>query len=147
MTRVRWWHSAIFAALIAAYLIYGLTGGDLHANDNDIYDVGGVMACIASLAFIVIYTLLGLRPGRAGWWTNLTGYSLMVLSGAIFAKEAVLAWAVLFHHGLINTAPSAWLFVGTTWLLGLAMLSLCLLWVWNRNAGAPPPPDETPASH
>lgn len=143
MARVRWWHSAIFAVLVAAYLTIGLTGYDTHAPDNDLYNIAGVGTCLAGLLFMIIYTLLGLRPGRAGWWTNLTGYSLMVAIGSITLKTAIVSWATLFHHGLINTPVSAWFYVGASWLQFLALLSLCGLWLWNRNAhGAAAPPEE-----
>jgi hypothetical protein len=148
--RVRWWHSAIFAALTAAYIIWGLTGYDTKITTSEvvhIYGAGCVVACSAALAFMAIYTALGLRPGRAGWWTNQTGYSLIVLAGAVAAGFAVQSWAALVNGGPINTPTTEWLFVGSVWLTGLALISLCLLWIWNRDAGEPPPagPPDSPS--
>lgn len=131
MIRIRWWHWVVLAAVVAAYAITGLFLGK-HANDNLLYNIGALATCVTAVLFIVIYTILGLR-GPAKWWRNLTGTSIVIAVASLIASYGEIAWAVLFHHGLVDTPAEAWILIGGVYLSFIGVLGLSWLWLGYRH--------------
>ena len=80
MRTISWRFWAIFAALTALYILAGFMYGKT-APDNLLFDIASVGAFGAALAFVAVYTILGLR-GPAKWWRNDVGTFLVVATGS-----------------------------------------------------------------
>jgi len=69
-----------------------------------------------------MWTGLGLAGG-AQWWKNDVGVNLVWLEIAAICDNGLLAWAVVFNHGILNTPYLAWTFVG-----GLLAGAIIITW-------------------
>ena len=94
-----------------------------------------IISVAAPLAFIAIYTVLGiLGPGK--WWQTSLGINMVWMKGALVATNGILAWAVLFNHGLINSPGVAWAYVGGL-LAGAAIICWrSVIWIrgWRKES-------------
>jgi hypothetical protein len=131
MIRVRWWHWTALAVLIAAYALAGLLFSK-HINGNLLYNIGALGTCITAILFVTIYTVMGLR-GPAKWWRNLTGTSIVIAVASLIASYGEIAWAVVFHKGLVDTPAEAWILIGGTYLSFIGVLGLSWLWLGYRH--------------
>jgi len=88
------------------------------------------------LAFIALYTAQGLAgPGK--WWRTDVGTNLVWLLIAVVFGHGLIAWAVFFHGGLINTPGMAWAYIGS-----LLAETLIVIWrsvIWLRAFHREPP--------
>lgn len=131
MKLVSWRFWALVVGLTGAWIVLG------HFFDKNLGVVNWVSKWVivvqpaAVILFVVIYTALGLR-GPAKWWKTDFGNRIVLFPLAVFLSSCVLVWALLFHHGLINTPLSAWIYIG-----GYLGSDLVLLWgtyLWGRAA-------------
>lgn len=129
MIRVRWWHWLIAAAVIGAYVAAGWLWA-AEADGNLLYNIAAIGSCAAAVMFVAVYTVLGLT-GPAKWWRNTFGSALVIAVGSQIPTSGVIAYAVLFHGGLVNTVPLAWALIGGTYLTGLMILALSWMWLWE----------------
>lgn len=129
MKAIRWPFWAGLAAAAAAWLILGFTL-PYTTNLNDVFNVAALSAFSAALAFIVIYTIAGVL-GPAKWWRTNVGTFLVLAAASVCIIVGPTAWAVLFHHGLIDTWWLAWGYVGGH-ILAAAMWG-ALGWLWIRS--------------
>lgn len=132
MKPIRWPFWAILAAGAVAWVILGFTLPQT-INLNDVFNVAALCCFFAALLFIVVYTVAGLA-GPAKWWRNNIGTYLVLAAGSVLAIVGPVAFAVLFHHGMIDTWWWAWSWVGGHFL-GATMWAL-LGWLWVRNRPA-----------
>jgi hypothetical protein len=121
------WSAAALLTLgyALAYLVLPRT-----SNLSVLADVATLGTCFGAVAFIAIWTVLGFQ-GRAKWWRQDIGTVVVMLAFGYIPQTAVLAWAILFNHGSINTPFPAWMYVG-----GLLMSAITVVWasvVWLRN--------------
>lgn len=129
MRHVSWrWAGPAAALAIALYVAAGVHWG-ARADGNLLYNIGSVTACTAALAFIAIYTAIGVR-GPAKWWQSDLGVLLVTAVAATLPTLGTITYAVLFHGGLVNTLPLAWTLIGGTYVWALTWLYLS--WVIIR---------------
>jgi hypothetical protein len=86
-----------------------------------LYKIGIISLPSSAFLFILVYTILGFR-GRAKWWMNDIGMSIVMPYFALVTSNCVLAWTELFHRGLLDTPLPVWIDIsslyGATLLLG-----------------------------
>ena len=133
MKPIRWPFWAGLATLIGAWLIAGAIVPNTDFPANDMFNVAALWAFFAVLAFIAVYTVQGLL-GPAKWWRNNIGTYLVLAAGSVLAIIAPTAFAVLFHHGQIDTHWWAWLWIGGHFLAAVMWTALAGLWIRNRPA-------------
>jgi hypothetical protein len=97
-----------------------------------------VAAAVCPLAFVILYTVLGLTGG-AKWWRTDMGTNFVWLELAVFTTAGSVAWAVLFAHGLINTPLRAWIYIGGS-LAGAVIITwrsaiFLRAELWRRSSG------------
>lgn len=80
-----------------------------------------IIAATAPLAFIAAYTLMGIL-GAAKWWQTTLGVNMVWMKASVLCTNGILAWVVLFNHGLINTPGIAWAYIGGL-LAGAAIIT------------------------
>lgn len=129
MKPIRWWFWAALAAGGVVWLILGFTIPQ-SVNANDIFNAAAIAKFLASLAFIVVYTVAGIL-GPAKWWKTNVGTYIVLAAVASIAGTAPVAYAVLFNHGMLNTWWLAWAWIGGI-AMGAAVWTL-LAWLWLRN--------------
>jgi hypothetical protein len=127
---IRWPFWAVLAVMVAAWVVLGFTLPGQAVNLNDVYDVAALAAFGAALLFIVVYTIAGLT-GPAKWWRNNIGTYLVLAAGSVLFIVGPVAFAVLFHHGLLDTWWWAWAYTGGHFLT--AVMWALLGWLWLRN--------------
>ena len=131
-SRTAW---AAAAALIAAWVILGALF-DTSTHLGWLPGWATVISVAAPAAWIGVYTAQGvLGPGK--WWQSDVGVNMVWLEAAAVFTNGMLAWAVLFHHGLINTPPLAWAYIG-----GLLAGAAIITWrsvIWLRAYRHEPP--------
>lgn len=127
MRRISWQFWLIAAAVVAAYVVAGFWFNH-SAPANLMYDIGTVGTCVAAVLFIAVYTILGLR-GPAKWWRNDVGTCLVLAVGSMLPHMGPLAWAVIFNHGMLIAPWPVWIELGGTFLSGLMILAMALLWL------------------
>lgn len=130
MKPIRWPFWASFAAAVAGWLILGFTL-PYNTSMNDVFNGCATAAFGAALLFIVVYTVAGLR-GPAKWWRNNVGTYLVFAAVSVLLIVGPIAFAVLFHHGQLNTWWWAWTWVGGHFLAAVMWFLLALLWLRNR---------------
>jgi hypothetical protein len=132
MKPVSWRLWAIFAALgviyVGAGFIYGAT-----APLNVLFDIASVAAFSASLLFVAVYTVRGLR-GTGKWWRNTVGTFLVMATGSQMAVAGIPAFAVIFNDGLINTQWWGWCWIGAYFLSGAMVLAMAVLWLRSKES-------------
>ena len=133
MKPIRWPFWAILGAGAAAWLMLGFTLPQT-INMNDVFNGVALATFFAALAFIIVYTVAGL-VGPAKWWRNNIGTYLVLAAASVLAIVGPVTYAVLFHHGVIDTWWLAWAYVGGHALAATMWLLLALLWARNRPAG------------
>jgi len=131
MKRIRWPFWAAFAAGGAAWLILGFTL-PYDTNLNDVFNVAALAAFAAAAGCIAVYTAAGVL-GPAKWWRTNVGTYLILAAASVLAIVGPTAWAVLFHHGVIDTWWLAWAYIGGHFLA--AAMWAALAWLWLRNPG------------
>ena len=129
MKLTRWWFWPLIGVLNAAYIMLGFAEDTNGRLISDAYDVAIVALPCSAALFILTYTALGFL-GAAKWWRTDFGNRLVLFPYAIFVATATLAWAQLFHHGLLNTPLASWIYLG-----GIVQAPVVLLWgipLWVR---------------
>jgi len=130
--RIRWWFWATLGGLVAAWVILGFTLPEASFPGNDVFDAAALATFGAALAFIVIYTDAGLMgPGK--WWRTNVGTYLVLAAVSVLLIVGPTAFAVLFHHGVIDTWWWAWAYIGGHFLAA-ATWGL-LMWLRLRHPG------------
>ena len=130
----------MWAAITAAAAGYAATGYWLSGNGNVeewLYRAGLTGATLIPVAFVVIYTQIGFRPGtEVPWWRAEIGSSLVLAALSLVPLAGPLAWVFWFNHGMLTVSWVAWLAVSGPCVSALAWLRLC--WVWHRVSRARP---------
>lgn len=133
MKLLRWPFWAVMGAGAATWLILGFTL-PYSTSLNDIFNVAATAKFFAILAFLVVYTVAGLR-GPAKWWKTNIGTYLMLAAAAGLASTGPVAYAVMFNNGQLNTWWLAWVWIGGHALAATMWASLAFLWVRNPGDG------------
>jgi hypothetical protein len=125
---------ALRAWVIAAVLVIAWAAlGPLYAGDgpldNLLAKIGAIAACAVPLTFIVVYTAIGIA-GAAKWWRWDIGTCLVLFMAGVIAQNLPLAWAFIFHHGMLNTPVDVWTYLGG--LLGGSILIGWCTRIWLR---------------
>lgn len=130
MRRIGWRTWLLLLVLIAGT---GLGGYPLQFHvggwDDTLFRWATLLGFAARLAFIVIYTIFGLRR-PPGWWKWNVGTVIVLMQAAGLAYVAPLAWAVTWHHGSITGPLAAWIEVD-----GMADSTALVAWaslMWLR---------------
>lgn len=111
-----------FIVLVAAWAVLGTQ------FDTDAWVVHPlsqwvtVIAAVAPLVFILTCSALSFLGGNK-WWTTNIGVNLIWMQLCALCSNGLLAWAVLFHGGLINQPPTAWAYLG-----GLLASAIIITW-------------------
>ena len=145
MKRVPGWLWASFGLVVVAYVSFGFTPLAARVNGNDFYNVASLTACGAAILFIATYTVAGFL-GYGKWWRNDVGSLLVLAVAATLPTSGLIAWAVLFHHGLVNTVQLAWILIGGTCLQAMMILGLDWIWIRSRFGSNGSKTAEEPAS-
>lgn len=132
MKAIRWPFWAGLGAAVAVWLVLGFTLPQT-INLNDIFNVAALSAFFAALAFIAVYTIAGLT-GPAKWWRSNVGTYLVLAAVSVLLIVAPIAFAVMFHHGLLNTWWWAWTYVCAHFLAAAMWAALGWLWLRGRVA-------------
>lgn len=135
MRAIRWPFWAILGAGFAAWLVLGLTLPQ-SVNLNDVFNVAAVATFLAAALFIVVWTVAGLTGPRK-WWTNNVGTYLVLAAASVLCIVGPIAYAVAFHHGVLNTWWLAWCYVGGHFLAAAVWALLGWLWVRQSVNGSP----------
>lgn len=134
MRKIGWRFWVIVVTVIVAYMAAGWKYA-AHAPANLLFDIGTLGTFFAAVLFIAVYTALGLR-GPAKWWQNDVGVNLVLAVAALLPVTGPLAWAVIFHHGLLDTPLDVWIEIGGMFMSCLMILGLSWLWLWHRPDGS-----------
>lgn len=134
MKRARWaW--AVAAVLLAGWVAAGaLFDRSTHLTWLPKWALGA--SVLAPAVWIAVYTAQGLT-GAGKWWKSDVGTNMVWLETAAIFTNGMVAWAVFFHGGLLNTPTLAWMYVG-----GLIAGALVITWrsvIWLRAFHAEPP--------
>lgn len=134
MRPVSMWFWVILAACVAGWFASGifLQGGNVPAND--LFDVASLSAFAAALAFAVIYTVAGFT-GPAKWWKNDVGTYLVLAAVSVLFIVGPVSFAVMFHHGLIDTFWWVWAWIGGHFFGAVIWALLAGLWLRRRKTG------------
>jgi hypothetical protein len=125
----------VIVVLVAAWVCTGMMLSHAHAHVGrlvvDLYEVGILGVPASALMFIGLYTYLGFRSQKeARWWRNPIGMAIVTPYFALIATDFVLAWAQLFHGGLLDTFTPVWIDVGGL-LFGMGLLTW-RAYIWLR---------------
>ena len=131
MKPIRWQFWAALGAAAVVWLVLGLTVPQQDINLNDVFNGVALAAFFSALAFCVVYTVAGLL-GPAKWWRNNIGTYLVLAAASVMAIVGPVAYAVLFHHGVIDTFWLGWAYVGGHFLAAVMWGLLALVWIRNR---------------
>ena len=129
MRAVRWPFWAGLAAFAVAWAVAGFAL-PVSTDGNLLFAVASVAAFFASFGFVLTYTVAGLR-GPAKWWRNDVGTFLVLAVAAQLAVVGVPAFAVMFHHGMINTRWWAWAWIGGVFMSAVMVAGLS--WLYLRS--------------
>lgn len=134
MNQVSW---KFWVGLLAAVVAFGLLGIPFGktAPDNLLFDIAAVGVCAASLLFVAIYTALGFTKSPVKWWRSEMGTFLILSVASQFLVTGVPAFAVIFHHGLIDTEWWAWTWIGAHFLSAAMLVGLIIMWLNSYRAG------------
>ena len=121
---VTWRSWALPGALLAVFIVLGLTWHASGSTADWIYKIGTLGATFTPLLLTGIYT------ATAKWWLNDLGTALVQSLLSIVVIAAPLAWAIWLDHGLITGGLLAWLEVAGPLLAAMTILRLC--WVFLR---------------
>lgn len=125
LRHVTWRSWALPGALLAVFVVLGLTWHASGDAENWIYKVGTLGATVAPLLLAGIYTATGNK-----WWINDLGTALVQSVLCVDVLAAPLCWAIWVDRGLITGGLLAWLEIAGPVLVTLAILRLC--WVFLR---------------
>lgn len=125
LRRVTWRSWALPGALLAVFIILGLTWNPSGDQADWIYKIGTLGATLTPLLLVGIYGVSGNK-----FWTNDLGTALVQSLLSIVVIAGPLCWAIWIDHGLITGGLLAWLEVAGPVLVTLAILRLC--WVFIR---------------
>lgn len=137
-TRLPWWRP--WAGIVAGAALWAAAGYWLSGNgaaEAWIFRVGLTVASIAPVAFVAIYTGIGLRGrAEAAWWQDEVGSALVIAALTLVPITWPLAWVFWVDGGNLTQSWLAWLEVSGPCVSAVAWLRLC--WVWlrlSRNGG------------
>ena len=123
------------AALLTAWAVLGFLF-DTSTHLGWLPKWATVISVLAPATWIGVYTAQGIiGPGK--WWQSDLGTNMVWLEAAAVFTNGMLAWAVLFNHGMINTPPLAWAYIGGL-LAGAAIITWRSL-IWLRAFRTEPP--------
>lgn len=122
-------------ALLAAWVVLGYFF-DTSAHLGWLPKWALIASVAAPLAWIVLYTVQGLR-GHGKWWKSDVGTNLVWLELAVVFTNGMIAWAQFFNHGLLNTPLQAWCYIGGV-LAGVGIIAWRSV-IWLRGYRREPP--------
>lgn len=97
-----------------------------------LYRYGLTVAALAPVAFVLIYTAIGITGKvAAAWWRTTIGTALVVAALSLVPIAAPLAWVFWFDGGVLHSSWLAWLEVSGPCVSALAWLGLAALWLWT----------------
>lgn len=121
-------------AVLAALLAYGVTGiFCYHDVRLSVWlDKGATIAlAFACVLFVAVYTVLGLR-GRAKWWRNDIGMTLVIKTLCLAVALVPLIIAEFFTLSLLADEIAVWVITGA--LGTAAFMIFWRSWIWLRIA-------------
>lgn len=139
MKRTRWPFWAALGIGVVAWLIAGFTVPQT-IDLNDVFNGCALAAFGMALAFIIIYTVAGLTGPTKWWHTNVGSYIVLAAVSVLFIVGPT-AFAVLFHHGTIDTWWWAWAWIGGHFLAAVTWGLIGSLWLretLHGNGQGPP---------
>lgn len=123
----------LWAGIAAGAVLYAAAGYWLSGNGNVeewLYRIGLTTATLAPLAFVAVYTWIGLRGKvAAAWWRDELGTALVIAALTLVPIAGPLAWTFWFQGGALHQSWLAWLEVSGPCVSALAWLRLCVMWV------------------
>jgi hypothetical protein len=125
LKRATWRSWALPGALLAVFIVLGLTWNPDGSIDIWIFKLGTLGATLAPLMLTGIYSVTGNT-----WWRNDLGTALVQSPLSIVVITAPLAWAAWRDNGSITGGLVAWLEIAGPLLAALTILRLC--WVFLR---------------
>jgi hypothetical protein len=134
--RPTWRFWAAVAAVAALYAVLGYWLSGSATAEEWLYRTGLTAAAILPVAFVAIYTAIGLWTDTpAKWWKDEIGASLVIAALSLVPLAAPLAWVFWFDGGSLRASWIAWLEVSGPCVSALAWLRLCIVWVRTAAAG------------
>ncbi len=127
LTGWRFW--ALAALLVAGWVGLGYLFDTSATAVSWLAKVAVVGQPAAVIAFVTVYTLLGIK-GAAKWWLTDIGNRIVLFPLAVVLSSCVLVWAIFFRHGAITGPLSAWIYIGG--YLGSDFLMIWGTWLWVR---------------
>jgi hypothetical protein len=125
------WRSwALPGALLAVFIVLGLTWHASGSTENWIFKIGTLGATFAPLILTGIY----MATGNA-FWRNDLGTALVQSLLSIVVIVAPLCWAVWANHGSITGGLVAWLEISGPLLAALTILRLCYVFLRIHREG------------
>ena len=132
MREIRWQFWAVLGTVVAGFAALGPFYA-AKAPDNLLFDIATIGTFCAAALVIIVYTILGL-VGPAKWWRNDVGTVVVMGAAAMMPLSGVLAWVVIFNHGLLTAAGLVWTEIGAWYWAWAAMIGLGLLALRSRRA-------------
>ena len=132
---VTWRSWAPPGALLAVFILLGLTWNPGGSVDIWIFKTGTAGAAVAPLLLTGIYTATGNK-----WWRNDLGTALVQSLLSFIIIVGPLAWAAWRDNGSITGGMVAWLEIAGPVLVTLAILRLCYVFLRasrDRKRGTP----------
>ena len=115
--------------LVAAWVILGVFLDHNAVALTWLARVAQTAGTVCPLAFILLYTALGL-VGGAKWWKTDIGTNIVWLEAAVVCTSGILAWAFIFNHGSLTNPILGWAYIG-----GLLAAAFIITWrsvIWLR---------------
>jgi len=148
--RATWRAWAIVMAAAGLYTGLGFWWSSSGTMETWIFKGGLAAATVIALAFIITYTVLGLRsdPARitARWWKTAIGMILVLAASSVFFICWPLAVTFWFYRGDLPPGWLAWAEVSGPCLAAIAWLLATWLWLrtWFRAASVSRDKDASP---
>lgn len=129
--RVTWRTWAVTAAVVAAYVGCGFAFSSNGVVEEWLYRVGLIGASALPVAFIAIYTWLGLTTEQPGakWWRNPFGSALVLAAASLIPIAWPLCWVFWVNNGMLTSTWLAWFEVSGPVLAALAWARVCVIWL------------------